>query len=186
MSNTIITGDYYADTAYTFRDSGYTYEQYDCAAFTNLVRTTCGLQSISRGTNTMWRSRDLWWKGTIDECNARWGAIPKGALIFRCHPETDPDYNIPPSSPYYMDGIGDFSHVGIRTYLGQGVMQSGGYGGTGVHQSGYRADYWTHVGLPINISYDGFYPVDPLPPKYFITIIANQRKELLKNAKRWN
>ena len=46
--------------------------------------------------------------------------------------------------------------------MGQGIMQSGGYGGRGVHESGWRNDYWTHCALPMNIYYPE--PIDPDAP----------------------
>ena len=64
-----------------------------------------------------------------------------------------------------MDGIGNVTHVGIMTGLGQGIMQSGGYGGRGVHQSGWQNGYWTHAALQMDVVYpDPPDPDDPNPP----------------------
>ena len=150
-----VTGQLYAQTAYSFRNSGYTYQQYDCIGFVNLVRRECGLGNIYNGTNTLWRNGELDWQGTKAEALARFGDFPQGCLLFRIKPESDPTYNDPPiPSQYYMDGIGNVTHVGIYTDLGLGVMQSGGYGGSGVHDSTYNDSYWTHVALAPNIDYD--------------------------------
>ena len=64
-----------------------------------------------------------------------------------------------------MDGIGNVTHVGIMTGLGQGVMQSGGYGGKGVHESGWQSGYWTHCALQMEVTYpEPSDPDDPNPP----------------------
>ena len=149
-----VTGEIFAQTAYGFKDSGYTYQEYDCVGFTNLVRRTCGLNNLYNGTNTLWRNGTLSWQGTIAEALTRFGTMPQGCYLFKIKPETDPTYNDPAIPPqYYMDGVGNVTHVGIYTNLGLGVMQSGGYGGTGVHDSSYRSDYWTHLALAPGIDY---------------------------------
>ena len=154
-----VTGQSFAETAYSFRDSGYTYQEYDCVGFTNLVRRTCGLSNLYNGTNTLWRNGSLVWQGTIADMAFEYGDLVQGCYLFRIKPESDPDYNNPPiPSQYYMDGIGNVTHVGIWTNLGLGVMQSGGYGGTGVHDSSYRSDYWTHAALCPGIDYAGTGP----------------------------
>lgn len=155
----VVTGRQFAETAYSFKDSGYTYQEYDCVGFTNLVRRTCGLSNLYNGTNTLWRNGTLAWQGTIAEAIALYGEKPQGCYLFRIKSEDDPTYNDPPiPSQYYMDGIGNVTHVGIFTNIGQGVMQSGGYGGSGVHESNYRSDYWTHLALPPDVDFTGATP----------------------------
>ena len=123
------------------------------------------------GTNTLWRSNNLVWKGTLQDAYTRWvvsswNQLPQGILLFRIKSESDPTYNEPPiPSRYYMDGIGNVTHVGIMTGLGQGIMQSGGYGGRGVHESGWQNGYWTHAALQMDVIYpDPPDPDDPNPP----------------------
>lgn len=166
-----ITGVDYAIQAYSYRDSGIPYSQLDCIHFVNQVRIDLGLPSMLNGTNTLWRSNNLTWKGTLAEAYARWQVngwrdLPQGILLFRIKPETDPTYNSPPiPSKYWMDGIGNVTHVGIMTALGDGIMQSGGYGGKGVHQSGWQNGYWTHAALQMDVSYpEPPDPDDPNPP----------------------
>lgn len=159
-----VTGLYFSEVAYGYRDSGYTYDQYDCIGFVNLCRSDCGITRLPNGTNTAWRTTSRFlWQGTVQQCINRYGAIPQGATIWRCIEEGEPGYDtIPPQ--YYGDGIGNFTHIGILTNLGMGVMQSGGYGGTGVHQSTYNSNYWTHVGLVDEVIYSGIpYPTLPVP-----------------------
>ena len=188
-----VTGAYFSQTAYDFHDDGLTYQQYDCISFVNLVRTTCGLNRIINGTNSLWRSNELWYKDTVANCIAAYGMIPQGALIFVIVPEGDPGYNTIPAR-YYGDGVGNVSHVGIRTYIGQGVMQSGGYGGRGVHDSDYRNDYWTHVGFSPGVELvdsNGNAIPEPSPgptpdpghqgmPNWFYMTLAKRGKENVK------
>ena len=188
-----------ADMAYLFRDSGYTYSQYDCIGFTNLVRRRLGLAAIGDhdghyGTNTLWRDTtgDLLWKGTLQECYNTFGSIPEGAYLFKCYPEGTPGYNSIPS--YYRgDGVGNFDHIGIYTDLGKGVMQSGGYdvtppsGFNGVHDTRTRLDenppWWTHVAVGKNFIQSGA----PLPSggnfKKWMVILLNRRRILARERK---
>ena len=108
-----VTGLTFAEKAYSYKDSGLTYQEYDCIGFTNLVRRNCGLNNLANGTNTLWRNGTLVWQGTIAEAEAQFGSKPQGCYLFRIKSEDDPDYNNPPiPSQYYMDGIGNVTHVG--------------------------------------------------------------------------
>lgn len=166
-----VTGYDYALQAYSYRNSGIPYSQLDCIHFVNQVRIDLGLASMLNGTNTLWRSNNLTWKGTLAQAYQRWGVsswdqLPQGILVFRIKSESDPTYNQPPiPARYYMDGIGNVTHVGVMTGMGQGIMQSGGYGGTGVHESGWRRGYWTHAALQMSVVYpEPLDPDDPNPP----------------------
>lgn len=171
-----VTGLYFSEVAYGYRNSGLTYQDYDCIGFVNLIRSDCGVFQFARGTNTAWRSNDFYWQGTIQDCINQYGDIPQGALIWKCHPEGTPGYDTIPSQ-YYGDGIGNFTHIGIRTYLGDGVMQSGGYGGTGVHDSTYDSSYWTHVSLAYETLYDNIpYPGTQLPDWWYIVFLKQRRQ----------
>lgn len=201
-----ISGQTFAEIAYGFKDSGYTYEQYDCIGFVNLCRqtNTPPLPTLINGTNSLWRStrtftftvsgqtvtyNELYWKGTIAECINQYGAVPQGALLFKCHPEGSEGYDtIPPE--YYGDGIGNFTHVGIYTNLGEGVMQSGGYGGTGVHDSPPNWSWWTHCAFAVYVYHDNTGPQPPepqtLPLWLFLWYTNNgtmKRKECTKNVR---
>lgn len=168
----IVTGREYAEQAYEYRNSGIPYSSLDCVHFVNRVRMDLDLPSMLNGTNTLWRSNNLTWKGTLAQAYAAWGVnnwkqLPKGILLFRIKSESDPDYDHPPiPAKYYMDGVGNVTHVGIMTGMGMGVMQSGGYGGSGVHESGWRNGYWTHCALQMNVEYppSGPTPDDPDDP----------------------
>ena len=179
-----IPGEQFAEIAYGYKDSGYTYDQYDCIGFVNLcwqhIDNPPKTESLTNGTNSIWRSTrtfpttdpngntptvELWWKGTLAECESYFGGIPTGILLFRCIPEGQPGYDTIPAQ-YRGDGIGNFTHVGIYINPIGGseyvIMQSGGYGGTGVHQSKWRDNYWTHAAFPV---YVGMNDVPPEPPE---------------------
>ena len=134
----IVSGKLFAETAYAYNGRGLTYQNYDCVHFMNLVRETCSLNPLQQGTNYVWRGAGLTWKGTIQEAYQRYnGILPQGLLLFHVIPDDDPDAD--PTHYGYGDGIGDVNHVGIYTNIGLGVMQSGGYDGTGVHDSRLRS-----------------------------------------------
>lgn len=185
----IVTGQQYASVAYGYRDSGYTYDQYDCIHFVNLINRDCGVTQLINGTNSSWRNDQglFTWSGTMTECVQRYQQIPDGALLWRCIPEGEPGYDtIPPQ--YYGDGVGNFTHIGIRVYtagtLMGGVMQSGGYGGTGVHYTPWQTsnfNWWTHVSLMKQVQYTGVYnPIDQI----VLFMLFNKRKERpVKNVK---
>lgn len=183
--------------AYLFRDSGYTYSQYDCIHFVNLVRRRLGIPQMTNGTNSLWRNvggNFLWWRGTVDDCISQYGAIPPGAYLFKCYPEGTPGYNTIPDQ-YRGDGVGNFDHIGIFTDRGKGVMQSGGYDDArqGVADTYYHPtqtnpqlayNWWTHVAFGNNITFDGE-PTPPQPPQPvfqpWMAFIFN-RKKVLDNA----
>ena len=48
-----VTGLTFATKAYSYHDSGLTYQEYDCIGFTNLVRRGCGLNNLANGTNNI-------------------------------------------------------------------------------------------------------------------------------------
>ena len=188
-----VTARMNACMAYLFRDSQYTYAQYDCIHFVNLVRARLGLPQMTNGTNSLWRDvggNFLWWRGTLQDCYDTFGLLPMGAYLFKCYPEGTPGYEtIPPQ--YYGDGIGNFDHIGIYTGLGLGVMQSGGYdvtppgGFNGVHDTRTRLDesppWWTHVALGNNI-YIPNLTLTPLPPWLLFKFI--QKRKVLANARK--
>lgn len=184
--------------AYLFRDSHYTYSQYDCIHFVNLVRARLGLPQMTNGTNSLWRNvggNFLFWRGTVQECMDEYGYIPIGAYLFKCYPEGTPGYNTIPEQ-YRGDGIGNFDHIGIYTGRGLGVMQSGGYDAarTGVADCAYHPtqtnpplayDWWTHVAFGNNIFFPEYYPPAGLPIAVLLQLIKPQQRRFLKNERRY-
>lgn len=162
----LVSGRLYAQSAFAYNGKGLTYQDYDCVHFMNFVRQTCGLDVFSQSTNRVWRNNSsLTWKGTIQEAYTKFGGtLPQGLLLFHVYPDDDP--NADPTHYGYGDGIGDVNHVGIYTNIGLGVMQSGGYDGTGVHDSRLRS-YFNMAACAKGIDYTGL--VEPSladPVKY--------------------
>lgn len=157
----IVSGKLTSETAYAYNGKGLTYSNYDCIHFVNLVRETCGLNVLSQSTNRVWRSSSaLSWKGTIQEAYQKFnGVLPQGLYLFHVIPDDNP--NADPDHYGYGDGIGDVNHIGIYTNIGLGVMQSGGYDGTGVHDSRLRS-YFNLAGCASGIDYTGL--VEPSVP----------------------
>ena len=203
-----VTGSTFAEIAYGYRNSGYTYQQYDCIGFVNLcwkhIDNPPKSINLTNGTNSLWRSirtfdttdpagdnptLELYYKDTLENTLWYFGGIPQGALLFKCIPEGEAGYDtIPPQ--YYGDGEGNFTHVGIYVApLGgsQAVMQSGGYGGSGVHLSGWQENYWTHVAFVVYVDcVDNPEPPEPPTPtptwdiKKVIYLWYNARKKGVK------
>ena len=161
----VVSGPYFSEAAYSYAGRGLTYQNYDCTHFTNLVRRTCGLSNLSQGSNAMWRSSAMLWKGTVAEARQKYGQLLPGMYMFHVIPDDDPAAD--PNHYGYGDGIGDVDHVAIYTGIGLGVMQSGGYGGSGVHDSPLRTSYLTLVACPTGIDYTGrVMPEIPNPAFY--------------------
>ena len=167
-----ITGTDFADLALAYDGQYIPYSQMDCIGFVNAVWQDIPVvdsnnYSLPNGTNTLWRRNEngyptqtysttspdgqnptpvLWYKDTIVNCEAQFGSIPTGALLFHQIAENG---NPPIPSQYAGDGIGNFVHVGI--YCGNNeVMQSGGRDsgsvpGGGVHKSSYDSSAWNYV-----------------------------------------
>lgn len=149
----IVSGKLFAESAYAYNGRGLTYGNYDCVHFMNLVRETCSLNVFPQSTNRVWRGNGLTWKGTIQEAYSKFnGVLPQGLLLFHVIPDDDPD--VDPTHYGYGDGIGDVNHVGIYTNIGLGVMQSGGYDGTGVHDSRLRS-FFNLAGCCTGVNYTG-------------------------------
>ena len=195
------------------------YSQADCIQFVQMVWKDIQAVNPSwvlctpLGTNTLWRCNTqaypsltktfattspdgqnptpvLWWKGTISECEAEYGSIPAGALLFHQISEQGPPA-IP--SRYAGDGIGNFAHVGI--YCGNNeVMQSGGRDsgsvpGGGVHKSVYDTAAWNYVAFVVYVDCTGSGPTPPEPPEKpwiqkHLYLLINNRKKVLKNVRK--
>lgn len=208
-----VSGVTFAGYALSYDGQYLPYSQVDCIDFVNLawhdipsVPTNIDLGRIGQyyGTNTLWRSvrtfnttdpnganptNELWWKGTIAQCESQFGSIPAGALLFHQISEAGPPA-IP--SQYAGDGIGNFAHVGI--YCGNNqVMQSGGQDagsipGGGVHLSTYDPTAWTHVAFCVYVDPTGEEPPEPPEPSGLTNILllwySNNRKGALKNVRK--
>lgn len=146
----MLTGEQFAEKALTGGYIGIPYEKLDCQAFVERVLADCGVRKPNgtvfdwRGSNSMYRNY-YQWRGTVKECETKFGMIPQGALVFTR--KTDGGE----VEKGYHDGLGNFSHVGIYVGSPHGVIHST----TGGVQYGKFPDAkrWTNVSLLSMIDY---------------------------------
>lgn len=106
----MISGKQFANQAKSTKYDGIKYSQYDCQAFVEKVLSDSGEKGHNwKGSNHMWRTA-LSWKGTLEECKAKFGTIPVGAWVFNLK------YDGGEKARGYNDNEGNAYHVGI--YLG--------------------------------------------------------------------
>ncbi len=126
---------------------GESYEKMDCQAFVEKCMEDCGLRMDLGGSNSWYREiMKHGWTGTPEECMQLFGQIPKGALLFIWEPVSN-------STPgkFRTDGIGDLTHIGIKTGRGDGAIHSSSSRG-GVVTSKFKDKTipnggWNRVGL---------------------------------------
>lgn len=108
----MVSGNDYAKQAKSSKYDGLTYDKADCQKFVELVLIDCGVKKPDgkpydwKGSNSMWRNA-LAWKGTIEECIAKYGEIPLGAWVFIVK------YDGGEVERGYHDKEGNAKHVGI-------------------------------------------------------------------------
>ena len=150
----MVTGVEYASQARSSKYDSITYNKADCQKFLELVLIDCGITKPGgqpydwKGSNSMWRNA-LSWKGTIEECIAKYGEIPLGAWVFIVKNdggEKERGYN---------DNEGNAKHVGI--YVGGSDPNKTVRDSTETRTRngvGYRKlDGFNMVGLPKMIAY---------------------------------
>jgi len=143
----MISGEKLAEAG--FKYIGRKYEEMDCQAFVEKCMADCGLKRDLSGSNTWYRKMD--WTGTPEECRSVFGSIPKGAFLYILeHNGLEPE-------KYRNDGIGNASHIGIKTGRGKGAIHSGKSAG-GVAESVFqdktiRNGGWNRIGLWMKIDY---------------------------------
>ena len=99
---------------------GTSYDVMDCQAFVERCMRDVGLHMDLGGSNSWFREiMKNGWTGTPEECVKLFGSVPKGALLFIWEPVSD-------STPgkFRSDGIGDLTHIGIKTGRGDGAIHS--------------------------------------------------------------
>lgn len=92
------------------------YAEMDCQALMEAMLRDIGICKNWAGSNAMYR--DMAWVGTPEECKKRFGCIPVGAWLFIL----EQDGNEP--NKYKADGIGNASHVGVKTGEGLGAIHA--------------------------------------------------------------
>ena len=135
-----------------FNYLGTPYETMDCQKFVEKCMSDVGLKMDLTGSNAWYRA--MTWTGTPEECKARFGRIPPGALLFILEPVSSDT-----PEKYRRDGIGDATHMGIRTGQGKGAIHSSQSRG-GVCESDFRDKTipnggWNRVGLYDKFTYEG-------------------------------
>lgn len=98
---------------------GRPYSEMDCQAFVERCMRDCGLHEDLPGSNAWYRQvMRNGWVGSPEECLREFGEIPKGALLFILkHDGKEPE-------KYKPDGIGNASHIGIKTGRNDGAINS--------------------------------------------------------------
>ena len=132
---------------------GRSYEEMDCQAFVEKCMADCGLKKDLGGSNSWYREiRKNGWVGTPEECVKLFGNVPAGALLFIRE-------DVGPKTPgkFRDDGIGDITHIGIRTGSGKGAIHSSSTRGC-VAESEFKNKTipnggWNRVGLYDRIDY---------------------------------
>lgn len=151
----MVTGEEYAKQAQSSKYDGLSYDKADCQKFVELVLIDCGVKKPDgkpydwKGSNSMWRNA-LAWKGTVEECIAKYGDIPLGAWVFIVKNDGGE------IERGYHDNEGNAKHVGIyvsRTDPERAVRDSTE---TRTRDGvGYRKlDGFNMVGLPKMITYN--------------------------------
>ena len=99
---------------------GRSYKEMDCQAFVEKCMSDVGLHMDLGGSNSWYREiMKHGWTGTPEECMKTFGQVPKGAIIFILEP-------VSASTPekFRKDGIGDVTHMGIKTGRNDGAIHS--------------------------------------------------------------
>ena len=99
---------------------GTPYSKMDCQAFVEKCMADVGYCKDLGGSNSWYRECiKNGWTGTPEDCKRTFGQIPKGAIIFIWEP-------VSASTPekFRKDGIGDITHMGIKTGRGDGAIHS--------------------------------------------------------------
>ena len=95
---------------------GRSYSEMDCQAFIERCFADVGYSRNLAGSNAWYRA--MTWTGTPEECLRVFGEIPKGALLFILQ------QNGKEPEKYKKDGIGNASHIGMKTGRNDGAIHS--------------------------------------------------------------
>jgi hypothetical protein len=98
---------------------GTPYSEMDCQKFVEKCMADCGFHKDLAGSNAWYREciRNGW-TGTPEECVRKYGGVPKGALLF-IHA-----FDGGEEKRGYHDGLGNASHIGIKTGRNDGAIHS--------------------------------------------------------------
>lgn len=132
---------------------GRSYQEMDCQAFVEKCMADCGLRMDLGGSNSWYREiMRNGWTGTPEECVKLFGQVPKGAILFIRE-------DVGPKTPekFRKDGIGDITHMGIKTGRNDGAIHSSSTRecvATSVFKDKtIRNGGWNRVGLYVRFDY---------------------------------
>ena len=104
-------GDQYLGREYKNND-------FDCQDFVEHMMKAVGIMDNLPGSNAWYRK--MTWVGSPEECNKKFGSIPKGALLYILKQDNgEPE-------KYKADKIGNASHIGV--YTGRTGLQMAEHG----------------------------------------------------------
>ena len=99
---------------------GRSYEEMDCQALVERMMAAVGYKRDLGGSNSWYRECiKNGWTGTPEECLREFGSVPKGALLF-----IREDVSASTPGKFRSDGIGDITHMGVKTGRGDGAIHS--------------------------------------------------------------
>ena len=128
---------------------GRSYAEMDCQAFVERCLRDVGISLNLAGSNAWYRK--MTWVGSPEECRKEFGSVPVGAFLFIL--ETDGKE----PEKYRKDGIGNASHIGLRTGKGDGAIHSSKSKGCVAYSvfkdKMIRNGGWNRVGLWDEIDY---------------------------------
>jgi len=124
---------------------GVKYSAMDCQAFIEKCLSDCGIKIDLAGSNAWYRKvMAEGWTGTPEECRKEYGKIPAGAFLFILKSDGKEP------AKYRADGIGNASHIGMKTGRGKGAIHSSASAGK-VCESTFKDKTirggWNRVGL---------------------------------------
>ena len=98
---------------------GTPYSEMDCQRFVEKCMADVGLHEDLAGSNAWYRQvMRNGWCGSPEDCKKEFGSIPKGALLF-IHA-----FDGGEEKRGYHDGLGNASHIGIKTGRNDGAIHS--------------------------------------------------------------
>ena len=99
---------------------GRSYEEMDCQALVERMMVAVGYKRDLGGSNSWYREcMKNGWIGTPEECVKEFGSVPKGALLF-----IREDVSASTPGKFRSDGVGDITHMGVKTGRGDGAIHS--------------------------------------------------------------
>ena len=131
---------------------GRSYEEMDCQEFYERCLADAGGKMDLKGSNAWYREfLKNGWAGSPEACKAKFGSIPKGATLF-IHA-----YDGGEEERGYHDGLGNASHIGIKTGRGKGAIHSsysrGCVAESDFHDKTIPNGGWNMVGLHTMFTY---------------------------------